>query len=165
MADESPQSALVPVDKEGAINVYASEALDPRQGGGQIWCSLVPTNDAERVALHKAFVGQVPRISTIPGQTINVTNIGRQAVTMVDSNTGEIVQGVRTILFTDDGKLYSCVSEGIGKSLGMIFRLWKQPPWNPPLPLIMREMPVGGGKRFYYVEVDEQAFAKGGKRK
>ncbi len=157
MDKPTDSGALAHIDKEGQLSISIPSELDPQLKGGNIWCSIVPANLDDRIAILTAFQGATPKLASVMGQPILVTNVGRQLVTITDTESGEVFPAVRTLLFTADNKQYAAVSEGVSASLGMIFKLWGTPPWSPPLPLILRELPRPGAKRWHYLEVDRAA--------
>lgn len=154
MADKTTAGGLAPVDHEGELAIAIPPALDPRGGMTSVWCSYNPKNDVEKAALMAALQGAIPKLSTQINKTLHVQNIARQAVKMIDRNSGEVIDGIRTVLFTPEGEAFATVAGGVGNSLGLLIQFWGTPPWYPPIPLKVLQQDLEGGKRLFQLAYD-----------
>jgi hypothetical protein len=152
MSDMVPTGQPPVVADEGGVLATVPKNLDPREGSGAVWASTMPTDDEGKAALFNMVMGQLPKLSSMMNIPINVTDIVRQQVELTNQSTGEVQPGVRTIVITDDGKAYSCVSKGISKSLGMLWYGYGPPPWKPARTVTLKQADLADGKRMFYFE-------------
>ena len=68
---------------------------------------------------------------------------------------GEVDEWVRIVLFTADGKAYSCGSQGVAKSLYVFARSRPILPWNPPIKCTPRTLKTGNGKNWMILYPNE----------
>lgn len=78
-----------------------------------------------------------------------IENVILHDVEVVDTETGEITEAVRTVLITPKGEAFAAVSQGVINSLQMICNpnVFGPPPWSPPIKLEM--IRVKTKKNFY----------------
>lgn len=67
------------------------------------------------------------------GTKIGIVNWYLHRIRIEDQATGEVAEPVRTVLYTDEGKIYHFVSEGIVKAVANIIRGFGLGPYNPPV--------------------------------
>lgn len=71
-------------------------------------------------------------------------------VELSDKVTGEVVVCRRSIFPQPDGPAISFVSEGVIRSLEKIaWALGRQPPWDPPVRVKLRQVSTGRGRRTF----------------
>lgn len=88
----------------------------------EIWRALtMGENMAQPLS---AMVGQGP---------IEVVNWYLHRVRIEQADGGEIIEPVRTVLYTADGKILAAVSEGIVKAVATIIKTFGLGPYNPPI--------------------------------
>ena len=88
---------------------------------GQFYCSL--QNDGTRkskVAIYNAINNADESLSDHINEVLEVVNVVAHPVTLTDEETGEIIEALRTVLITKDGKSYVAVSGGIANALSRI---------------------------------------------
>jgi len=114
--------------------------------------SSFPKSDAHKVfELIQTADGQV---ADLIGKEIAVEHIVAHSVEIVDEETGEVDEADRIVLVTPEGESYSCVSNGIRRSLTMLMALTgKMPPWKPALLLTIRQINTRRGRRTYILEL------------
>lgn len=79
--------------------------------------------------------------------------------------SGEEVQTVRVLLHLEGGEIIDFRSDGILKSLGLIYRFKGKPPYRPAHRFILERLPVGDGSRSMYSLKPVASPAKSGKAK
>lgn len=95
---------------------------------GQFYCSI--QNDGSRktqVAIFNAINSADESLSDHINEVIEVVNVVAHPVELLDEETGEIVQALRTVLVAKDGKSYTAVSGGITNALSRIFSIIGSP--------------------------------------
>lgn len=99
--------------------------------------SWIDTSDtAGKALLFKVANNPDFRISDCIGQKIEMVNAFIEQVQMVNDETGEVNNGVRTVLIDKDGKGYQSVSTGIFNALKKLFAIYGTPDnWKEPVPV------------------------------
>ena len=95
---------------------------------GQFYCSI--KNDGTRksqVAIYNAINGADESLADHINEVLEVVNVVAHPVTLTDEETGEIVECLRTVLITKDGKGYVAVSGGIANALSRIMSIVGEP--------------------------------------
>lgn len=95
---------------------------------GQFYCSVV--NDGTRkskIAIFNAINSADESLADHIGEVIEVVDVIAHPVELVNEETGEIIQALRTVLITKEGKSYTAVSQGITSALGRIFSIIGSP--------------------------------------
>lgn len=90
----------------------------------QFYCSI--KNDGTRktkVAIFNAVNGADESIADHIGEVIEVVNVVAHPVELLDEETGEVVNALRTVLIDKNGKTYTAVSQGITSALSKIFSI------------------------------------------
>jgi hypothetical protein len=74
-------------------------------------------------------------------------------VTLENTETGDIVTGVRLVFPQSEGPPVAFVSLGVLKSLGELsYVTGRQPPWDPPIIVRLRQKSARGGRRIFKLE-------------
>lgn len=74
-----------------------------------------------------------------------------------DEQTGEIIKTVRTLLVVDDNDVIDFRSSGILKSLFLLFRYEKCPPYDPPIKCTLFRQDLKNGRSMYVIRKVEQS--------
>lgn len=91
-------------------------------------------------------------------ETIFLEHVIAQAIEIKDSETGQPVTVVRTVLIDADGTAYAAMSTGIVRSMQTLFSIVGQPgTWPQPLPIIVSEKKSTGVRKFFTVTIDRAA--------
>lgn len=96
--------------------------------GDSFYCSI--TNDGTRksaVQIYNAVNSADEQLADHINEVLEVVDVVAHPVTLVDEQSGEVVNALRTILVTKDGKGYSAVSQGITSALSRIFSIVGMP--------------------------------------
>ena len=117
---------------------------------GQFYCSI--ENDGTRasaVAIYNAVNGADDKLSNHIGDVLEIVNVVAHPVSLVNEETGEVFEALRTILIDKKGKTYTAVSEGITSALSRIFSIVGMPDggaWEKdPVKMKIRQIPTGNG--------------------
>ena len=117
---------------------------------GQFYCSI--TNDGTRqsaVAIYNAVNGADDKVANHIGEVLEIVNVVAHPVTLVNEDTGEAFEALRTILIDKKGKTYTAVSEGITSALSRIFSIIGMPDggaWEKePVKMKIRQIQTGNG--------------------
>jgi len=116
---------------EQKISLWSSIDVSTREGKMQVQKAL---GTADYTA---DDLKQVP----FPVQNIVVHSV------KIESEDGGVINAVRTVLISPDGKTASFVSGGILSSLRNIFSLFGIPPYDEPLNMIVKETKTRKGWR------------------
>jgi len=95
---------------------------------GQFYCSI--QNDGTRksaVAIYNAVSSADEQLADHINEVLEVINVVAHPVNLVDEETGEMINCLRTVLVCKDGKAYSATSQGITNSLARIFSIVGMP--------------------------------------
>lgn len=117
------------------------------------------------------FEGKVKNLNAIQnaqsandyiGKTLNVTDVIFQQAQFVNEETGEISDGVRTILLLDDDTAVAFASDVIVRSIKTIIATFGSPENWPhhTLPLKVEQRQGKGTHRFYQLSVDTKGLKK-----
>lgn len=150
--DVKTESPTAPPGNELALAIPPE--LSPRGGTSQFWISSVPKTDLDRALVLEAMLGELPKLGDSIGTVLRIKDVAFQSLALVNEQSGEVEPAVRTVVFCDDGKAYSAVSDGIHKSMSLVFGLWGKPPWNPAKPFVVRQLSLKGGHRYYYLQYE-----------
>lgn len=122
---------------------------------GQFYCSI--PNDGSRrssIAIYNAVNSKGESLDDHKGEVLEIVNVAAHPVRLVDENTGEVVDALRTVLITKDGKVFDAVSQGIASSLQKIFGIVGMPPWNQePLKIKVVEQKTRKGYKTNTIEL------------
>jgi len=66
-------------------------------------------------------------------------------IRLVDPQTGEETEPIRTVLFTGEGKIYHFVSDGVAKSLAKIISAFGVGPYHPPISVTVGQIKTRKG--------------------
>ena len=92
------------------------------------YCSIADDGTrASKVKIFNAINGADESIADHIGETIEVVNVVAHPVTLIDENTGEEVNTLRTVFIDKKGVAYTAVSQGITSALSRIFSLIGSP--------------------------------------
>lgn len=91
---------------------------------GQFYCSIKDDGTRKtKVAIFNAVNGADDSIADHIGEVIEVVNVVAHPVELLDEETGEVVNALRTVLIDKNGKTYTAVSQGITSALSKIFSI------------------------------------------
>lgn len=114
---------------------------------GSFFCSIKDDGSRKsKVAIYNAVNGADESISDHIGEVLEVVDVVAYPVTITDEETGEIMEALRTVLVTKDGKAYTAVSQGITNSLARIFSIVGMPSWKEePVKMKIKQVKTRNG--------------------
>lgn len=114
------------------------------------YCSIV--NDGTRKAkidIFNAINGADESLGDHIGEVLEIVNVVAHPVTLVDEETGETVECLRTVLIDKKGVSYTAVSQGITSALSRIFSIIGSPDdnaWvNEPVKMKIKQVKTRNG--------------------
>ena len=113
----------------------------------QFYCSIKDDGTrASKVAIYNALNNADESLNDHIGEVLEVVDVVAYPVALVDEETGEMVNALRTVLVTKDGKAYSAVSQGITNSLARIFNIVGMPSWvDEPVKMKIKQVKTRNG--------------------
>lgn len=97
---------------------------DLKNPGAKMYTSI--ENDGTRetqIQIYNAINNVDKNIAECIGEVIECVNVVAHPVELVDEETGELKEVLRTILIAKDGTTYGAVSQGVASSLSKIFSI------------------------------------------
>lgn len=99
-----------------------------------------------KIAIYNAINGADENLADHIGEVIEAVDVVAHPVSLVDENTGEVVNALRTVIVDKNGKSYTAVSEGITNSLSRIFSIVGMPSWkNEPVKMKVKQIKTRNG--------------------
>lgn len=118
-------------------------------------CSI--PNDGSRkaaVAIYNAVNNKGESLDDHKGEVLEIVNFAAHPVSLVDENTGEVVNALRVILIDKKGINYDAVSQGIASSLQKIIAIVGNAPWDAePLKIKVVEQKTRKGFKTNTIEL------------
>lgn len=123
--------------------------------GNSFYCSI--ENDGTRAsaaAIYNAVNSKGESLDAHKGEVLEIVNVAAHPVSLVDENTGALVEALRTVLIDKDGNIFDAVSQGIASSLSKIFGIVGMPPWtDEPLKIKVVEQKTRKGRKTNTIEL------------
>ena len=114
--------------------------------GAQFVCSIPDDGSREnKIAIYNAMNGEDDKLNDMIGKPMEIVNIMAYPVKMVDENTGEVVEAVRTVLVDVNGKRYAGVSQGILNSIAKLYQVFGPAPWEPSIKMTVKQVKTRNG--------------------
>jgi hypothetical protein len=88
-------------------------------------------------------------------RTLNICHFVMHRAGTTDEESGEQQHWIRTVLILDTGEMVEFGSQGIVASLADLCRYYRNPPWNPPLSVLLKSEPRGQGKTWYSLQIPD----------
>ena len=96
----------------------ASQLDNLTNPNGNFFCSI--QNDGTRtsqVKVYNAINSKGEALDDHKGEVLEIVDVAAHPVTLVDENTGEVVDALRVVMIDKNGQNYDAVSQGIASSL------------------------------------------------
>ncbi len=133
-----------------AMEIPAEWGIETRHG--VLVSSISEATQEGRDALMEAMM----KTGDDPAGWINrefaLADVTMHPIRFTSDETGELVNTVRVLLHLDDGRVIDFRSEGILRSLYLIFRFKGKPPYKPALPLLLKRIPTSENRSMYALE-------------
>lgn len=101
--------------------------------GPGMYLSFECTDEGSKIALYNAINSVDQKVSDYINKNILLKDVVCVPVQLVNEETGEVTEAVRSILFDDAGTTYACTSSGIFNSLKNIKRIFGTLHFDEPL--------------------------------
>lgn len=151
--------------------VTTNELAEYKQEGGQLttgifaqtsgmtYSSFSPETRKERAQLFNAVNNPTDKVSAHINEVIWAKDLYAEVIEIAekdenDEPTGALVTAPRVVFIAADGRTYQAVSNGIFNALPKLFKVFGEPTWDEPLPLKIKQIPLGRNSMLTF-EVDE----------
>lgn len=146
MSNNTPSTEIA------AFNPTAQDAssiiASLRSDSGSVFSTFVGDDFETKVSIFDA-VTNAEDVADHLGETILLSNVVAQSITINDDETGNPIDVVRLVLVAEDGAAYGAISGGIARSLSTLFGILGQPnTWATSLPV--KVVQEGTGTRKYF---------------
>lgn len=133
------------VVREDVAGVDLVEQL--KNPNGNFYCSIKDDGTRKsKIAIYNAINGADESLADHIGETLEIVDVVAHPVTLIDEETGEVVNALRTVLVDKSGKSYTAVSQGITNSLSRIFSIVGMPSWkDEPVKMKIKQLKTNNG--------------------
>lgn len=102
--------------------------------GSGVWVPFAPENVAEKATLYNALNSTGEKLGDYVDDTVTVSNIILQGITLIDEETEELVKTARLILVGPEGQIYKSTSRGMVRAAIQLMQVFGTPnEWGQPL--------------------------------
>ena len=138
-------TAVMTVNKADLATTDMMEQLT--NPNAQFFCSIADDGTRKsKVAIFNAVNGADESLGDHIGEVLEVVDVVAHPVTLTDEETGEIINSLRTVLITKDGKTYTAVSQGITNALARVFSIVGMPSWkDEPVKMKIKQIKTRNG--------------------
>ena len=84
----------------------------------------------------------------LAGKTFAIKYYYMAETSIMDGETGELKDAIRTVLISPNNEVAAFVSEGVAKAVALMARRFGTKPFNPPLVVEVRVTKTGSNRRF-----------------
>ena len=114
---------------------------------GNFFCTIKDDGTRKsKVAIYNAINMTEDSLADHINEVLEITDVIAFPVSLVDENTGEVFQALKTILIDKNKKSYGAVSQGITNSLSRIFSIVGMPPWtDEPIKMKIKQIKTRNG--------------------
>lgn len=129
-------------------DVAAVDLVDQlKNPAGKFFCSIPDDGTRKsKIAIYNAVNGADESIADHIGEVLEVVDVVAYPVTLIDEENGEVIEALRTVLVTKDGKAYTAVSQGITNALARIFSIVGEPSWqDEPVKMKIKQVKTRNG--------------------
>lgn len=145
MSTQTNDNAVITVNRNDLATTEMLEQLT--NPNGQFFCSLKDDGTRKsKIAIFNAINGADEALGDHIGEVLEVTDVVAHPVTLTDEDTGEIINALRTVLITKDGKTYTAVSQGVTNALARVFSIVGMPSWkDEPVKMKVKQIKTRNG--------------------
>lgn len=139
------------VDKPLTGSVPATPIFDPEKVFA-LWCSygdLRTLSGKDKARVVRLLQTQGEPLADYIGKIITVEHVLVHNVDMVNQETGEVNEATRLVLIASDETAYTCVSEGIRRSIGLLAQAYGMPPWTGGMRAKVEQLTTRRGRRTF----------------
>lgn len=105
-----------------------------------------PETPEEKMAVVNAISSPTGGLNNIVNQELSLVNYYLEKITLTDKETGEVRDGIRTVLITENGDSFGSTSKGVAASLKALVMVYGSPySWENPLKVKVVSEKAGKG--------------------
>ena len=154
MADTNDKVKEPGTDQQTALALIEGKWNLPESWGvganhAQLVTSVDETTQEGRDFLMAAMMQPGDNPAAWINKEVALQNVTIHPIQFVSDETGELVRTTRVLLHTEDGHTLDFRSDGILKSLYLIFRFQGRPPYKNPKRFILERLDVGQNRSMY----------------
>jgi len=124
---------------------------DPRFARKE-WHSFNVKDPAQYALYQLATDGDSLSADDVINNELEIVHVYFCEAQWTNKETGEITDGIRTVLVDRHGDAVSFGSAGVVQSLKRIGAARGVPPWDPPVKMRVKQKPLENGKRWLWLE-------------
>lgn len=147
-APERQLPAERPEAKDGQVIPF-----DPLGGRMPMFTNLDTSRRSGRVQVMKCYGNPTLKVGDSLNKELALCGVLIHPVMMVDKETGEERQLLRSVLVVNGGDTLAFVSDGIVKGINLLVMVEGRGPWEPPLPIRIKQVDTRLGNRTYNIEL------------
>lgn len=118
------------------------------------YTSINANSFEEKARIYNATSNPDKHIKECIGDVIEIKDVCLDSVEIVDEKTGEIFNGVRTVIITPDNTTYVATSCGVVTSLKGIFKMFGTPDmWEKPIKVKIKQSTTRSGNSVLTFEI------------
>lgn len=153
MSKESESRALS-VQPGGDSPPRSLRSIFADPGNCPAYVSNIPNDDPDGDRLYMATLGEADfDADDLFGSTFLLSRYIVQRAEWKSDNGDGVRVGLRVTLIDCDGNTVSFGSDGIVRSLEMLIARRGPGPWNPPIPVRLKQIGLAGGRRFFVLQI------------
>lgn len=150
----TPANTTTAIEEAEFREVATADSLGSMLSQPSAWfCSLKPQTDEDRSLIYRARVEKLQTIGDLIGAELVVNNIALQQVEYTSPFDQTIQQGVRVVLFCQNGLLVSSLSTGVLESTKALAASFGLPPWPTGIRVKPRQETLGNGRKRFLLEL------------
>ena len=134
------------IETRDEIGTLLTVADFANPANSNIFTTIEGTDRKSKVAVHNAISAPDKKIAECIGEVIEIKDFVVHEVQVLDENTGELANLLRTVIISTDGTSYEAVSIGIANSLQrLITFLGKPSEWEEPVSVKIKQKKTRNG--------------------
>lgn len=151
---EKNESRALSVKNEGDSPQRSLRSIFADPGNCPAYVSNIPADDPDGDRLYMATLGEADfDADDLFGSTFLLSRYIAQRSEWKNDNGDGVRVGLRVTLIDIDGNTVSFGSDGIVRSLEMLIARRGPGPWNPPIPVRLKQIGLMGGRRYFVLQI------------
>ena len=172
MSDEA-----TPKDKEAlneVVGKFGTPPIPPNSGAmlrqvfgaaeSDVFCSFDPTTPVGMVMMDRCAEAPDAKVKDLVNLQVLLVHVYGHHVDLVDEKDGSVRTALRTCLVDKEGKVYSCVSEGVRNSILRLSAQHGLPPWRNGIRVKVQLKSLGNNRQWLTILNDPLPVEGKGKR-
>lgn len=115
--------------------------------GTVAYCSLDPKDKRYEEALYKFDEEADAQLSEAVNLQLLVEHVYAKPISLIDPNTGDTRNALRTCVMEPDGTVYSCAADGVRDSIARLIAIHGLPPWTGGVKVKVKMRKLKNGKQ------------------